>query len=175
MRFKPPKYEKPFELVNRLRTIFYIMVGIPLALFLSIYFPNRLDTLQQSGQDLPVFWLAVMPACCLLATALAYLNYYKKLKKLRKESAIKTQIDRFFSAKVEKFIYLEGITLLVLCVYFFNHHALYAGLYMLMLILFAMNNPTIFSLIDALRLPLEKAAALRENQPLVQKSEPPNK
>ncbi len=161
--FKPLPFQKPMEFVNHVRMIFYGMVGTPLVGFIFLYFYYRENDLHNYGQDISLFWLAILPVIILSIAAFAYLQYGKRLKEARPLTRMRERLHVVFQGTMEKFILLELATLIVIAAYYVNHHILYAGLYMVMLILFAMSNPTIFSLINDLRLPRDQAAAMRQN------------
>ena len=161
--FKPLKYQKPTEFVNHVRMIFYIMVGTPLCIFLLLYFNFRQNNFHDNSQNLSVFWLAVLPLICFFFAGYAYYLYGKKLKEARTKTRMRERLNIVFQGTMEKFILLESVTFVVLCAYFVNQHILYAGLYMVMLILFAMSNPTIFTVINGLRLSREQSAAMQQN------------
>lgn len=161
--FKPLKYEKPMEFVNHVRMIFYIMVGIPLSIFLLLYFNYRQNNLHNTSQELSVIWLVIIPIVSFSLAGYAYFGYGKSLKLARSKTKMREKLNIVFQATLEKFILLETATFIVLLAYYVNQHILYAGLYMVMLILFAMNNPTIYTVINNLRLPKDIAAAMRQN------------
>ncbi len=163
IEFKPFPFDKPLAFVGQVRTIFYIMVGTPLSVFMLLYFRNRQNDLHSYEQELTLFWLAIFPISALVVSGYAYWHYERALKLARTKTRMRERLHILFQGTMEKFVMLEITTVIVLVAYFFTQHILYAGLYLAMLILFAMSNPTIYSVINDLRLPRDQASAMRQN------------
>jgi len=155
----------PTEFVNRLRSIFYIMVGIPLIFFVILYLKFRQSGLHGFDADIEPIFLYVIPMICIGDAIFAYILYNRKLKMARQRNELIEKLEILFKGNLLKFALLEGSTILALVIYYLTSHILYAGIYIVMLILFAMSNPTVYSIINDLKLPKEQSNAMKQDIP----------
>lgn len=167
MQTQNKTFNYPAEYINKLRGIFYIMVGLPLPVFLVVYLTLRDGTYSPPLQEWTPAWLLWgISILCLVLCAVGYIQFSKETKKIRGLKApIQEQLDQLISASRNKFLCLELATIINLIVYVLLGHTLFAGLYVAMLILFSMSNPTVHSVSTDLRLPKEEKRKLINNQP----------
>ncbi len=163
---KPYVFNNAVDFLNRLRSTFYIMVGIPLLVFLAVYLSSREGSYPVLWPSIPAFLLYMVPAVCLLVCVYAYLIYYKELRQIRKLPSLQQKLQQLFALDIKKFWLLEGATILTLLLYVLSAHTVFAGLYIVMLILFAMNNPSYYNVTGDLKLSKEERSVMRNNKPI---------
>ncbi len=160
-------YQYPAEYINKLRSTFYLMVGLPLPVFLYVYFNVRNGSYQSffNGHIAAWFFWA-LGVTCLLLSLVAYGRYSKELKQIRETKApIPHQLESLIVASRHKYLWLELATVVCVLVYVLTGHIVFAGLYVVMLILFAMSNPSVHSVSTDLRLSKEERRRLINNHP----------
>lgn len=161
-------FKTPSEAVNKLRTMFYIMVGVSIPIFLYIYLESKNNTFDASFPELKDTLQYIVPVLCAISSIGAYWSYEKRIRKARKLKDLKQKLVEVLKGSFYKFIPLEVTTLIAVLAYFLTGHIIFAGIYIGMLILFAMSNPTIHSVISDLRLPKSEVLLMREDVPFVE-------
>jgi hypothetical protein len=156
--------QKPSDYINQLRAIFYMMVGGPLIFFVVVYFLNRGRHASDFDPEMHTIFMYIVPLFCIFHAIVAYWMYEQRLRKARKQSTLQDKLKEVLQGSIVKFAILEGATLLTLVVYLLTNHILYAGFYIVMLILFAMSNPTVYSVTNDLRLSQNEAERLHRNE-----------
>ena len=157
-------YKTPSDYLNKLRTLFYTMVGLPMFVFLGVYLTNRKNEYPILFAE-PAAWLmGTVAVLCLLPAIYAYVLYYGELKKLRKLPSLREKLDGLYRLNLKKFWILETVTVLNLSVYVLSAHPAMAGLYVVMLVSFAMSNPSYYNVVSDLRLPKPERDIMRNNR-----------
>lgn len=157
--------QDPWHFINKYRTTFYAMVILTMPAFFYVYFEARDGDYAAILPELPDFLKPGLLLLCGANIIHAYWTYHQKLKEIRQLPSLKEKLSALLQANVSKFIQLEVTTILAAIVYFLNGHIAYGIIYIVMLVFFAMSNPSIYTAISDLRLPKQEAQAMRQNEP----------
>ncbi|MEH0158522.1 hypothetical protein V6R21_31000 [Limibacter armeniacum] len=156
-------FETPVDFVNKLRAVFYIMVGVTLPIFLFTYLKSRNGEFEPSFPELAEQLKYIVPILCGINSIIAYWLYEKRIRAARELPSLRIKLEEVLRGSFYKFAMLETTTILTIVAYLLTGHILFAGVYIGMLILFAMSNPTVYSVIADLRLPKKEAEIMKGN------------
>jgi len=160
----PFPYTRPVDFLNRLRTVFYVMVGWPMFVFLAIYLTNRKHIYPVLLEEPPTWAMGALAVLCIAMTVYAYILYYGQLKQIRKLPQLREKLNTLYNLDIRKFWILEVATTLNLILYVLSAHTAMAGLYIVMLVGFAMSNPSYYNVVSDLKLPKAERDIMRQNQ-----------
>ncbi|MDW7695604.1 hypothetical protein R9C00_26545 [Flammeovirgaceae bacterium SG7u.111] len=163
---KLTSFTYPSDYLNKLRSVFYLMVGAPMGIFLILFMAAKKGSLEPQLPSLSPTLQIAIPIICGLGVSLTYLRYFKQLKKVRQSESLKQKFITFYGLKAQTFTLLVIFTLLSLLGYWLTAHVLFAGLYITLLVLFAMNNPSYHNVVGELKLNKEQREAFKTNQPI---------
>ncbi|WP_020531394.1 hypothetical protein [Flexithrix dorotheae] len=160
---KELNFKNASEYLSKLRSTFYIMVGFPLPVFLYVYFASRENNYSPVLKAIPDYLLVSIPVVCFGMAAFAYIAFFRKLKVSRTISDLREKLTHYYTISLNKFIWLEVASVVNVLIYFLSGNIVFAGLYIAMLILFAMNNPNYFSVVGDLRLSKTEKEIMKQN------------
>ncbi|GAA4846461.1 hypothetical protein [Algivirga pacifica] len=156
-------FDKPLDFLNKLRVIFYSMVGITPPIFLYIYLESRNGEFSPIYPELSSIFYYIVPIVCVVLTILAYWYYEKQIRAARTLPSLRAKLDVIILSSFNKFLILEIATLFNILIYYLSGQIFYAGVYIAMIIFFGMSNPSIYSVLSDLRLPKREADVMRNN------------
>ncbi|MBX2840584.1 MAG: hypothetical protein KTR26_02340 [Flammeovirgaceae bacterium] len=159
-------FKNAAEYLSKLRSTFYIMVGFPLPVFLYVYFVSRENNYDPLLKAIPDILLISIPILCFGMAAFAYIVFFKRLKISREITDLREKLTHYYVISLHKFIWLEVASVVNVLIYFLSGNIVFAGLYIAMLILFAMNNPNYFSVVGDLRLSKAEKEIMKQNIPI---------
>lgn len=141
-------------LLNKLNTVFYAMVGIPLLLFVFLYlnindgkvYINPLDP------EIVNVLLVILPVISLIIVLAGFIVYFKQIKVARAMEGSAAKVQAFFNASMLKYACLETGSLIAVLGYFLTSHVVFTGLYVAFLLIFSINRPTRYRMYKDLRL-----------------------
>ncbi|PWJ39985.1 hypothetical protein [Sediminitomix flava] len=162
------KFQSPYPIVDRIRVIFYAMTALTLPLFLYTYSQSKQGNYHPPFEDLSDTFLWVLAAICVINAVIAYIIYQKNITEHRKLPTLSDKLHILLKSNIKKFIQMEITTVMAAVVYLLNGTEAAAGVYIIAIILFAMSNPTIYSIIGDLKLPKDQVHQLKKDIPFDQ-------
>lgn len=159
-------FDSPATFVNKLRITFYGMAGLTVPAFLYLYLENRNGTFSPSHPELISYLQYSVPILCLVNAIIAYWQYGRKVKEARTIPSLKERLSEVLKASFYKFFMLEFTSIVAVVSFYLTGNMLSAGAYIGMIILFAMSNPSIYSVLSDLRLSKADADLMRNNAAL---------
>ncbi|MEM1134896.1 MAG: hypothetical protein AAGI07_03580 [Bacteroidota bacterium] len=160
---KEINFKNSVEYLNKLRSTFYIMVGIPLVLFLLIYLVFRENMYTAIYPEMPTAIIKILAALFVIAAILSFIYYFRELPQVRNRKTLKEKLAQYYRLCNYKFGMLLIISMLNLICYFLSGHVLLAGVYILLLIMFALNNPSYYNVVGNLKLRKEEREIMKNN------------
>ncbi|NLR93106.1 hypothetical protein [Flammeovirga agarivorans] len=162
-------FKDPFDMINKLRIVFYGMASISVPFALVWYLQNK----EAGNIDpfLPAFGNTVIggvTAVILLVAIAVYSKYNKQLKEIRKEPSLPYRLSLLLRAQFYKFIPLAISPIVVAILYRLTLEPLLFGVYILSMVLFAMSNPSVHNVISDLRLNKNDKEVMLNNIPFDQ-------
>lgn len=161
------KYEKLSDYLQRADLIFQALAGLPLIVFVVFYLRYYDGTTKASYQDDSLTWPLVFIAMAVLLQAAGLIIYEKKVTAARGEATLRSKLDGFYSAAVTKYVLLSAGCLVIGIGYGLTGHQLLVAMYMVTLIAYTVNRPTIHRLIRKLKLDKGERDILKANDPIV--------
>ena len=160
---KQISFKSSVNYLNKLRGVFYIMVGIPLTIFLVLYLLFRQNTYTSIYPNMPEFLINILAVIFIIAGITSFIFYFKKLPFAQKASTLRAKLEQYYQICYYKFSMLLVISILNLFCYFLTAHTFFAGVYILHLIMFALNNPSYYNVVGNLKLKKEEREILKNN------------
>ncbi len=141
-------FKNGVEYLNKLRMLFYILMGIPLTFFTVLFFMEKQGNVSPIWivEDLGMVRL-ILGISCIALSAFAYIQYNGKLKEIRKLPTLREKLSAHWSANMTKYGMLETSCIVSLTLFFLTGDAFFKGLYVMMLVAMAISNPTIYTLL----------------------------
>ena len=159
-------FDNGVSFLNKLKMIFYMLIGIPLIAFIFLFLKYREGIEVGSTPEFYETLKIIVSVICILLSSIAYLLYGVLLKNARKEKKLRLKLQNLFNANILKFALLESGTIIVLIAFYLTGHMLFAAVYVMMLILFGISNPSIYTILNDLKLPKKEANIVMSNQPI---------
>lgn len=156
-------FKNSVDYLNKLRGVFYILVGIPLTIFLVLYLIFRQHTFTAYYTTMSDLLIKILASTFLLAGLSSFIFYFKKLPAARNGSSLRNKLEQYYLICITKFSWLMVVSLLNLTFYFLTSHAFFAGVYILLLIMFALNNPSYYNVVGNLKLKKEEREIMKNN------------
>ncbi len=159
--------QTPYEVLNRLRIFFFALLSGPLLFFAITYLVYKSGNYSPALPDLGKEALLSITLICLGSLVIAHALYYKQKKLFRNDIIpLKERLIMLFKGRVIQYAIMEGGCLLSAIGFFISGLPAMQALYLSMLIVMGLSNPTIFNMMNDLKLSKEEANILRKNQPL---------
>ncbi|MCG8477176.1 MAG: hypothetical protein MI784_17045 [Cytophagales bacterium] len=162
------KFNNCKEFLDKLNTLVYAIVGLPLLLFSVVYLKQKdgkLPAILSSGEYLP-YLTGLLVALTLVFLVWGYVFYKKEMKAARETQDLRTKLDKLAQATFKKFIlFFISLNLAVLGL-LLTAEKYYSGLFVFVLIFISISNPSQHRILRDLRLNKE------DGQKILNKEEP---
>ncbi|MGB3180134.1 MAG: hypothetical protein WBB45_02010 [Cyclobacteriaceae bacterium] len=160
------KYEKLSDYLQKADLIFQALAGLPLLVFVFFYlryYDGTLRAPMYSDEIGPVAGIAVL---ALVLQAAGLMIYEKKVAHARERNTLREKLDGFYKAALTKYVLMSLGCLVVGVGYYLTGHQLLVATYMVALIAYTVNRPTIHRVIRKLKLKKEDREILKANEPI---------
>lgn len=156
------------EYLNTLNIIFYLIVGVPLALFCVLYLKfEGQGGLQQTSRDtFNLFLHVIIPLLTVACIAGAYIYYRKSRRQVKPETSLGDKLLFFYRISIIQYGILFAANILPVIGLYLSGEQIFPALYAIALVAFSINRPTLHRIIKALRLNKEERHNLIHNQDL---------
>ena len=161
---KTKKFTNTSEYLNLLRGIFYIFVGIPLFIFIIIFFLYRSNNFEPIYDGLSPEIVQLASLILIILGALAFIYYFRHLPKARKGKNLREKLNVYYSVCFTQFAMISVVSIIDLILFFVSGHKLFAGVYILLLIMLALNNPSYYNVVGNLKLLKEEREIMKNNK-----------
>lgn len=163
------KFENGVEYLTRLRITFYALLAGPLLVFFFLI-------LQESKEMLPTFieleastvkvltW--VMSLLLIAVAAGAYTLYNRDLELVRDQDNLREKLDTYWKVNVKKYLLLEIACILALITFFLTLIPMFKAVYIGLMVVMAISNPGLYSILKDLKADAEEAIILKKNLPI---------
>lgn len=145
-------FKSPYEMVNKLKTVFYTLAGITVPFFSIWYLQDKNLELEPIISPVGKLGAGCFAIVSLAIAIVVYFNYQKKLKEIRKEQSLPYRLTMLLKAQCLKFIPLSVFPIITVVMYRLTLEPLMMGVYLGALIFLAMSNPSVHTVISDLRL-----------------------
>ncbi|MEN7546474.1 hypothetical protein AAG747_01055 [Rapidithrix thailandica] len=150
--------------LDRLRVLYFALISGPFLFFIICYFGFREGSIKASYPGLvPTFQYAV-PVVCLVLFILGHWVYRKTLLPFRTEGTLREKLMGLFRASLLKYAALEGASLFTVIIYYLTGHIMFAGMYIVVLVVYSINSPTAPGIVRSLRMKKEDAETFMQNK-----------
>ncbi|MFT5916250.1 MAG: hypothetical protein ACJAWV_000439 [Flammeovirgaceae bacterium] len=158
-------FKNGVEYLNKLRMLFYILMGIPLTFFSVLFFMEKQDGITPllEFDNLGTLRL-VLAIGCIGCASFAYIQYNRKLREVRTLTTLREKLSAHWSLNMMKYALMEVSCLVPLTFFFLTADIFFKGLYVLMMVAMAISNPTIYTLLSDLRPRKAEGQILKTNQ-----------
>jgi hypothetical protein len=149
----PLKYRNSEEFLNKLRNIYYLLIALPMGLFVLIFL-NMKDRLAvpEVNQDLAEMLLYVLSIIALINVASGYLLYYRNMKNLQISLSLKDKLQVFLNASILLYAALTAATLIIIAGLYITKNSIFAFFYVILLFLLSIGSPTYHRISRAVKL-----------------------
>ncbi|MFA0963009.1 hypothetical protein AB9P05_14485 [Roseivirga sp. BDSF3-8] len=160
------KYEKLSDYLQKADLIFQALAGLPLLVFVFFYlryYDGSLKAPMYSEEIGPSLGIAGLALLLLVA---GMVIYEKKVASAREAGSLRQKMDAFYKAAITKYVLMSLGCLVVGVGYYLTGHQILVATYMVTLIAYTVNRPTIHRLIRKLKLGKEEREILKANEPI---------
>jgi|GEM_PF-4346480 len=164
---EPKKFTNSVTYLNQLRGLFYVMVGIPLTLFIIVFLLYRSNTFEPIVPTFPQNMVMILSVALVIAGTLAFLYYFKNLPSAKKGANLRAKLTVYYKICYVQFALLSLISVADLVLYFLSGHKLFAAVYILLLIMLALNNPSYYNVVGNLKLLKDEREIMKKNGVIV--------
>lgn len=164
---EPKKFTNSVAYLNQLRGLFYFMVGIPLTLFIVVFLLYRSNTFEPILSSFPQNLVVVFSIVLITLGSLAFLYYFKKLPSAKKGENLRVKLTVYYKICYVQFALLSMISVVDLTLYFLSGHKLFAAVYILLLIMLALNNPSYYNVVGNLKLLKDEREIMKKNSVII--------
>lgn len=162
------KFENGLEFLNKLRIIFYSLLGGHLLLFFFLVLKEsegQLSIFINLGDSSLLFrWVVTLMLVSI--TIGAYFFYNRSLNITRDHDNLREQLLHYWQINLRKYILLELSCILSLICFFLTLEPVFKGLYVMLMVAMAMSNPGLYAILKDLRADSEDAIVLKRNLPI---------
>ncbi|NME67653.1 hypothetical protein [Flammeovirga aprica] len=158
-------FKEPFEMVNKLRIVFYSLASLSVPFFTIWYLQDKNEELEGVIAPLGKVFSGIVALIAVAVAVVVYMQYQKKLKVIRKEDSLPYRLTMLLKAQSFKFIPLAVAPVVTVVLYRLTLEPLMMGVYLFSLILLAMSNPTVHTVISDLRLNKRDKEIMLQNIP----------
>lgn len=161
---EPSGFKTAREILNPLQILFFTLISLPLVLFFIVYL------MYKSGSLLPTAEAPAQPVLAVIAIVgfgcliLGQLVYMKRKKAFRAPVSLRIRLELLYRARVQKYLIQEVGVVVSVMAYVITGEASMQALYLGTLIIMGLSNPTIFNIMNDLKLNKEEATICRRNQ-----------
>lgn len=168
---KQPDASPVAALFQRLTSIYYLMVGLPLLAFSWIYLNLTLwepwyffdNSAVGTVGHIVLIGLAIGLA---VIGIIRYRRYFKQLEALppgmEATEALEWKVSAFFKASIQQCLFFTASTLLVVLGFYLSLQQFYVPLYAVLLVLFSFNRPSPERIAEDMRMKKEERLTLQE-------------
>ena len=159
-------FERGMDMLNRLRMIFFALIAGPLLFFFVSYLMYKNGGLAPSV-DLtsPSLQFTIM-GFCIGVVILAYIFYVKQKYDARKKASLQEKLQALYKISLVRYVIQEGACMISVIAFFLSGEVSMQALYLVLLIGMGLGNPTIFSIMNDLKLNKQEATIIRQNLPI---------
>src|SRR5688572_24390473 len=122
---------------NKLQILFFVLMIIPLLVFIALYFFANADP-----SDIQMAYTFVIPIVAIFDWLLAIIIFNKKIKSARNAQGLGAKLDKYFDITIVRYCFLMSASLILALGFYLSRNDLFGGLYVVGLILSAFLWPT---------------------------------
>jgi hypothetical protein len=115
---------------NKLQIVFFILLILPLLVFIAIHFLN-IEPLREASPEI----LTLIPFLALLEWFLAIVIFNKKIKSARNQQGLGAKLAKYFNITIVRNSFLASSGLMLAAGYLITHNDAFTGLYVVNVIL----------------------------------------
>lgn len=145
-------FKEPLEMVNKLRIVFYSLAGLSVPFFLIWYLQSKGEEIEAIISPLGNIVAGILALGTVSIASVVYYQYKNKLKEIRKEASLPYRLTMLLKAQCFKFVPLAVAPIVTVICFRLTLEPLMMGVYLFSLILLAMSNPSVYTVIADLRL-----------------------
>lgn len=161
------KFNNVKEYYNKFNLIFHLLIAVPLLGFVVLYLEIHAGRLEPVLNNpflvnvLRYFFLFII----ILTAGLAFIYFLKHIEDARKEMGLKNKLRHYFSIGITKYAFLEASTTVSVIGLWLTNENIYAVLYIIVLMIFSVNRPTVYRISRDLKLKdIEKEVVIKKKE-----------
>lgn len=154
------------EFLDKINTIYYAIVALPLVLFLLVYLRMMGDGGHRPvlNNNNVVLLIQIFIGLIFLAGIfLAYFIYRKNTAEARLTGVLRKKLERYYASLLIKNSILAGVSLFLVLAMFLTGNNFFVIMYLVTLVIISLNRPSPFSMIKDLKLNKEEQEILIKN------------
>jgi hypothetical protein len=123
---------------NRLQILFFILLMMPLLVFIAVYFflPDN------PADDRMEYLIIIIPTAALLDWLVGIIIFNKKIKSARKAQGLGAKLEKYFEITIVRYCFLSSVGMILAVGFFLSASDVFTALYLLNLLMSILYWPT---------------------------------
>ena len=157
-------FKDGLDFIGKLRNVIYILIGIPLIVFVVLYLKLIRNNVFKGffSEEVDIAINIAFTLIIIADVIYAYTLFNKKLKNARTAESLKDKLKGYYRASILKFSIMEAAVLLSLIGLFLTANNLFTGIFIAFIFIYSINSPNIYKVMKDLRLNKESRKLMLE-------------
>ena len=142
------------DYLYKLNNLFHVLVALPLLAFVYLYLENQVGRVQPliSNTDAILVLHYILPLIIIVESGIAFIITKKSLSVFPNNDLLMKKLNDYFRISLIKYAILEGATIVSVVGYYLTLSKVYMGFYVVLLMIFSINRPTVYRISRDLKL-----------------------
>jgi len=142
------------DYLYKLNNLFHVMVAIPLLGFVYLYLESQVGRMQPliNNPDTILILHYILPLIIMVESGLAFIITKKSLSVFPNEDELRSKLSVYFRISLIKYAILEGAAIVSVVGYYLTLSKVYVVFYVVLLMIFSINRPTVYRISRDLKL-----------------------
>jgi len=149
MRFRDLK-----DYLHKINNLFHVLVAIPLLGFVYLYLESQVGRIQPliNNPDTVLILHYILPLIIMVDSGIAFLVTKKSLTVFPNDDKLMEKLSVYYRISLVKYVILEGAAIVSVIGYYLTLSKVYVGFYVVLLMIFSINRPTVYRISRDLKL-----------------------
>jgi len=149
MRFRDLK-----DYLFKLNNLFHVLVAIPLLGFVYLYLESQVGRMQPLIKDPDTVLILhyILPFIIMVESGIAFVITKKSLSVFPNDDKLMEKLSIYFRISLIKYAILEGAAIVSVIGYYLTLSKVYVVFYVVLLMIFSLNRPTVYRISRDLKL-----------------------
>jgi len=142
------------DYLYKFNNLFHVLVALPLLAFVYLYLENQVGRVQPliSNTDAILVLHYILPLIIIVESGIAFIITKKSLSVFPNNDLLMKKLNVYFRISLIKYAILEGATIVSVVGYYLTLSKVYLGFYVVLLMIFSINRPTVYRISRDLKL-----------------------
>lgn len=138
----------------KLNNLFHVIVAIPLLAFVYLYLESQVGRVQPliNNPDTILILHYILPLIIMVESGIAFIITKKSLSVFPNHDILIEKLGVYFRISLIKYAILEGAAIVAVIGYYLTLSKVYVGFYVVLLMIFSINRPTVYRISKDLKL-----------------------